>query len=74
MVKFSDSCKRPEQLVYERYRSAISRYKGRFTENLFDIVVLPNGDIGIAGKIKVDAGSDSLLDCREPVVIGLSSS
>lgn len=73
MVKFSDSCKRPEQLVYERYRSAISRYKGRFTENLFDIVVLPNGDIGIAGKIKVDAGSDSLLDCREPVVIGLSS-
>lgn len=73
MAKFSDTCKRPEQLIYEQYWNVVSPYKERFADNRFGIIVLPNGDIGITVKIKVDAGSDSLLDNREPVVIGLPS-
>ncbi len=73
MAKFSDTCKQPDPVQNERYRSVICRYKERFAENVFDLVVLPNGDIGIVCKIKVDAGSDSLLDCREPIVIGIDS-
>lgn len=73
MAKFSDTCKQPEQPIYERYRDAVSIYRKWFAENQFDIIVLPNGDIGITAKFKVDAGSDSLIDNREPVVIGLSS-
>lgn len=73
MDKFSDNCKQPDQSIYELYWNAVNPYRNRFAENQFDIIVLPNGDIGITAKIKVDAGSDSLLDNREPVVIGLSS-
>ncbi|MCM1141697.1 MAG: ThiF family adenylyltransferase [Muribaculum sp.] len=73
MAKFSDTCKRPEKAIYEQYWNVVSPYKERFADNRFDIIVLPNGNIGITGKIKVDAGSDSLLDNREPVVIGLPS-
>ena len=73
MVKFSDNCDIPTEDIINVYRKAINPYRNKFADKQFEIITLPNGDYGIKAKLITDAGSDSQILTREPIVIGIDS-
>ena len=71
MVRFSDSDKYSlvEKSECEELVSYINYYAHLFYGSSYELVKLPNGNIGIRARVSLQAGSNSPLIQHEPIVI-----
>ena len=71
MVRFSDSDKYSlvEKSECEELVSYINSYAHLFYGSSYELVKLPNGNIGIRARVSLQAGSNSPLIQHEPIVI-----
>lgn len=73
MDKFSDQYEKLDKSKYELLIRRIDKLAKKFYKGEYELVLLPNDDIGISAKLEIKAGSRSLLKRCEPIIIGLKS-
>jgi len=71
MVRISDTNKYSpvDKTEYKELVSFINSYAHMFYGSCYDLVRIPNGNIGIRARVSLEAGSDSPLIQHEPIVI-----